>query len=66
MGISNGSSPEPEWKLRLCGNFKITLNQVQDIVDQHPLPYIDDHLTSFSGRNKFTKLIDLKHTNRCY
>ena len=44
--------------VRLCGNFKITLNPNLN-VQQYPLPRIDDISTTLSGGKRFSK-IDLK------
>ena len=41
--------------IRICGDFKITLNQVAQR-DMHPLPKPLDLLATLSGRKYFTKL----------
>ena len=42
-------------QIRLCGVFKVTLNP-QLVVDQYPLPRIEDILASLSEGEKVTKL----------
>lgn len=44
--------------VRLCGDFSVTLNK-HLIVDEHPLPTIDELFYSLAGGEKFSK-IDLK------
>ncbi|XP_064470040.1 uncharacterized protein K02A2.6-like [Ornithodoros turicata] len=41
--------------VRICGDFKVTLNQVCD-VEQYPLPKIEDMFASLSGAECFSKL----------
>lgn len=49
---------KPNGKLRLCGDFKITVNKFLE-VDEHPLPTVDELFSSMAGGDKFTK-IDLR------
>ena len=52
--------PKPDGFVRLCGDFKITINPMLQ-VDQHPLPKPQDLLTILAGGKKFSK-IDLSQT----
>lgn len=42
-------------RIRICGDFKITLNPVMS-VDDHPLPTIDELFSNMAGGEKFTKI----------
>ena len=48
-----------EGSLRICGDYKQTINQVA-ILDKYPLPKVDDLLASLAGGESFPKL-DLAH-----
>ena len=47
--------PKQDGKLRICGDYKVTVNAALDI-DQYPLPKPDDLFASLAGGKKFTKL----------
>ena len=47
--------PKPDGSVRLCGDFKITINSMLQ-VDQHPLPKPQDLLTILAGGKKFSKI----------
>ena len=50
--------PKKDGQIRICGDFKVTVNPVLQ-VDQYPLPKPDDLFTTLVGGQKFTKM-DLK------
>jgi len=47
--------PKPDGSVRLCGDFKVTVNTVLQ-GDQHPIPKPKDLLTVLAGGEKFSKL----------
>ena len=47
--------PKGDGKLRLCGDYKVTINS-QLLVDQYPLPRPEDLMARLAGRKKFSKL----------
>ena len=47
--------PKPDGSVRICGDFKITVNPALQ-VDQYPIPKPEDLLTALAGGQKFTKL----------
>ena len=47
--------PKKNGQFRICGDFKVTINQALD-VDQYPLPKLEDLFASLAGGKKFSKL----------
>ena len=51
--------PKADGSIRLCGDLKVSVNQVLD-VNKYPLPHPQDLLSALAGGKRFTRL-DLKH-----
>lgn len=47
--------PKANGKMRICGDYKVTLNPAMKI-EQYPLPKIADIFASFGGGQKFSKI----------
>ena len=47
--------PKKNGRFRICGDYKVTVNQVLD-VDQYPLPKPEELFATLAGGKKFTKL----------
>ena len=47
--------PKKDGKIRICGDYKVTVNQALE-VDQYPLPKPDDLFATLAGGKKFTTL----------
>lgn len=50
---------KPDDTARLCGDYKLTVNQISKL-EQYPIPRIEDLFATLSGGQKFSKL-DLSH-----
>ena len=50
---------KPDGSIRVCGDYKVTLNKVSKL-DHYPIPKIQDLLATIGGGQKYTKL-DLRH-----
>ena len=46
---------KPDNSIRICGDYKTTVNQVSK-VDNYPIPKVEDLLATLGGGEKFTKL----------
>ena len=46
---------KPDNTIRLCGDYKVTVNQVSHL-EQYPLPSLEDISAKLAGGKKFTKL----------
>ena len=46
---------KPDGSVRLCGDYKVTVNPVMDI-DKYPIPKPEDLLTALAGGKKFSKI----------
>ena len=53
--------PKEDQSVRICGDFKVTINPVLQ-VDHFPLPKPEDLFATLAGGIKFTKL-DLSHAH---
>ena len=50
---------KPDGKVRICGNYKLTANQVLKL-EQYPIPTFEDLMQSLQGGKRWSKL-DLSH-----
>lgn len=46
---------KPDNSIRICGDYKTTVNQVSKL-DHYPVPKVEDLLATLGGGEKFTKL----------
>ena len=54
-----------EMSLRICGDFKLTVNQASKL-DRYPIPKVEDLFTKLTGGKAFTSSIFLKRISSCY
>ncbi|XP_024921034.1 uncharacterized protein K02A2.6-like [Cynoglossus semilaevis] len=50
---------KPDKTVRICGDYKLTVNQVSKL-EEYPLPRVDDLFATLAGGKSFTKL-DMSH-----
>ena len=50
---------KPDGNLRLCGDYKLTVNQVAKL-EQYPLPLLEDIFASLTGGQTYS-ILDLSH-----
>nr|XP_043895059.1 uncharacterized protein K02A2.6-like [Solea senegalensis] len=50
---------KPDSRVRICGDYKITVNKVSPI-EQYPIPRMEDMIACLTGGEKYTKL-DMSH-----
>ena len=66
MKFSDWAAPvvpilKPDGNLRLCGDYKLTLDQVAKL-EQYPLPLLEDIFASLTGGQTQTySILDLSH-----
>ena len=46
---------KPDKSIRICGDFKLTINKVAQL-DRYPIPKVEDLFSTLSGGTSFTKL----------
>ena len=44
---------KPDGSIRICGDYKTTVNQVSKL-DSYPIPKVEDFLATLGGGEKFT------------
>ena len=54
-GITHCTSLKSDGSVRICGDFKVTLNSVSKL-DHHPIPRIEDLFATLGGGKLFSKL----------
>ncbi len=56
---TNFTGHYPGKSVRICGDYKLTVNQASKL-EQYPIPKLEDLLEKLSGGEKYSKL-DLSH-----
>ena len=56
--------PKPDGTVRVCGDFKITVNPMLHI-DQHLIPKAEDLFATLAGGKKFSKLDLFQAYQKC-
>ena len=55
MGSAHNSRGKTNGTVRICGDYRCTVNQVSKL-DNYPIPKTVDLLATLGGGNRFTKL----------
>ena len=55
MGCAHSACSKQDGSVRICGDFKVTINQVSQ-VESYPLPRVEELFATLSGGKQLSKL----------